>query len=77
MYILFFLFIPLRSLTDIHLTYCFWGAGWFGPDGFPVGPYKHDEENVKDDQIADCWQKETVWLTVILTSLTWIFDMNN
>ncbi len=37
--------------------YRFWGAGWPGPDRFPVGPYKHGEENVKDDQIADCWDK--------------------
>lgn len=35
-------------------TYRLWGAGWSGPNSFPVGPQKHHEENMKDDQIADC-----------------------
>lgn len=39
-------------------TYCFWGIGWFGPDSFPVGPYEHGEENVKDNQVADCCRKK-------------------
>lgn len=39
-------------------TYCFWGIGWFGPDSFPVSPYEHGEENVKDNQVADCCRKK-------------------
>lgn len=38
----------------LSLTYRLWGAGWSGPNSFPVRPQKHHEENMKDDQIADC-----------------------
>jgi len=57
------------------LAYRYGGLGWFGPDGFPVGPYKHPEENVKDDQITDCWEeKKQVWVGVTLVSVTESFQ---
>lgn len=67
-------------------TYGHGRFGWVGPDRLPVRPYKHGEEQMKDDQIADCWEnttdrisvcnhlKETSWGVNPLTSFRILWD---